>query len=332
MQFSARRIEPGSPDDEQGTPTDLGDAAEGSAAPERDEAPDAFDFWFPVAWWAFRLLAWASMFAVLAPMTLAWVGGHDLGRWLVAHAWVRILCVPVLLPFWLFSAFELRSSGRSRAARSRLAEAVGGTVAGTPHLDPALGLPEGPALRVPVGVWSMHIATWVRRSKRRTVAHATVEARTSFSFAAGDAGNQPALLQGLQESVASFAMNRMVEQTSDPARAASLAALSYLGQAPIETGQATLDRTVVLRANQPDTARDLLVAEPVRAALVAFDEPGRIWKWTLYPDSRPGLAEMRFECSGGPLDATRVSQIRALFAAALEHLAAAGVISRGNGA
>ena len=326
MPSSARRIEPRSPDDEQTNAP----AVDGVTGPSRarDEASDTFSTWFPVAWWAFKLLAWSSMFAVLAPRTLEYVGGHDFARWLVRHTWVRIVCVPVLLPFWLFSAFELRSPGRERAARSKLADAVGGTVAGTPKLDPGLGLPEGPALRVPLGVWSMHIATWVRGSKRRTVARATVEARTSFSFAAGDAGNEPALLRGLQQGATAFAMSQLAEKEADSARSASLATLSYLSEAPITTGQATLDRTVVLRANQPDTARGLLTSAPVQAALAAFDEPGRRWNWTLYPVSQAGFAEMRFECSGGPLDEARVSQIRALLAPALEHLATAGVISR----
>jgi hypothetical protein len=330
MPSSARRIEPRSPDEEQHT-TPAVCGVTGPPSPGQDKASDAFDTWFPVAWWAFKLLAWSSMFVVLAPMTLEYVGGHDLARWLVQHAWVRILCVPALLPFWLFSAFELRSPGRKSAARSKLADAVGGTVVGTPKLDPGLGLPEGPALRVPLGEWSMHISAWVRGSKRRTVARATVEARSSFSFSAGDAGNEPALLRGLQQGAMSLAMSQLAEKEADPARSASLATLSYLSEAPIATGHATLDRTVVLRANQPDTARSLLTSAAVQAALAAFDEPARRWSWTLFPESQPGFAEMRFECSGGSLDEARVSQIRALLAPALEHLAAAGVISRGSG-
>ena len=329
MSSSARRIEPRSPDDEQQEAPAVDGLTE--SAPGQDKASEAFNIWFPVAWWAFKLLAWSSMLVVLAPMTLAYVGGYDLALWLVHHAWVRILCAPLLLPFWLFSAFELRSPGRESAARSKLADAVGGTVVGTPRLDPELGLPEGPALRVPLGEWSMQIATWVRGSKRRTVARATVEARSSFSFAAGDAGNEPALLRGVQQGAMSFAMSQMTEKEVDPARAASLATLSYLGQAPMSTGNATLDRTVVLRANHPDTARGLFTAAPVQAALAAFDEAGSGWKWTLFPDSQPGLAEMRFECKGGPLDEERVSQIRALLASALEQLATAGVIARGSG-
>jgi hypothetical protein len=326
MPSSARRIEPQSPDEEDDPVPAQGRAPSlpiGKAA-----GSEAFDTWFPVAWWVFKLLAWSSFLVVLSPRVLEYVGGRDLARWLLAHTWVRVLAVPVLGPLWLFSAFELRNSGRERAARSRLADAVGGTVAGTPRLDQELGLPDGPALRVPLGEWSMHVAAWVREGRRRTVARVTTATRTSFSFSARAAGSEPALLRGLQQAATASAMAKLTEESGDPARSASLATLAYLGDAPIETGHATLDRTVVLRANQPDTARDLLTAEPVQAALAAFDEPRRRWEWTLYPGTQPGLAELRFECSGGPLDEERVLRIRALLGPALEHLATAGVISR----
>jgi hypothetical protein len=281
-----------------------------------------------VVWGIFRIVVWGTVAVFFAPRVLDYVGGHDIARWLEHHTWVRVVSIPVLLPLWLLSAFQPIDSSKGRKARAELATSVGATLVKTPGLDPTYGLAEGPGLRVPLGPWSMDIVTWMHNSTRRTVARVTVETSTSFSFAAHAASREPALLRGLQQHTMKFALGTIAGQAGDPNRAALAASLAYLGEAPITTGDAVLDRTVVLRANQTDTARALLKTGGVAQAIAAFDQQARNWEWTLQPGATPGLAEMRFECQGGALDAERVHQVQSLMSTALEHLARAGAIRR----
>ena len=183
---------------------------------------------------------------------------------------------------------------------------------------------------MPLGSWVMEIGTWALKSKRRTVARVEVDASSSFSFVARASRREPVLLRGVQQATMGFAMRHLAE-TDQAARAAGIAErMAYLGEAPVAIGDAALDRAMVLRANQPDRARALVLAGPVARAIAALEEQGRSWEWTLYPTKEPGRAEMTFECSGSMDKADRLSLARELMSGALDHLASTGAISPGT--
>lgn len=328
MPANAHEVETRSAAESRASAADEGHVLPHGAPRGQVDGSTRFDTWFPVAWWTFRILVWATAAVFLEPRWLEQVGGDDVARWLGRNAWFRWLSVPILGPMLAFSAFELRGTGRERAARAGLAAAVGGTLVKTPRVDPVLGLPEGPALRVPLGPWSMVVATWVRKRARRTMARVTVRVASSFSFLARSARSESAMLRGLQQGVVTMQLQRWAGDDGDPRRAVTWPTLAYLGEAPMRIGHAELDRTVVLRANQAETARGMLALAAVPPALAAFESLSRSWEWSLQPTERPGQAEMRFECSGGELDAERVRVLQELMGAALEYLAENGTIER----
>ncbi len=307
-------------------PRDDSAPADSIVSPEA-AGPDAFKRLFPLAWAAFQLLVWAWAAVWWHPGFLEYVGGHASARWLDQHLWVRLLCVPILAPLLLISVFQLRSSRRLTA--SELADVEGNTLLDSPGIDLTYGIPEGDTLRVPLGSWVMEIGTWVLMSKRRTVARVTVDASSSFSFVARASCREPVLLRGVQQAAMGFAM-RHVAETNQAARAAGTAErMAFLGEAPVAIGDAALERAMVLRASQPNTARVLVMAGPVARAIAALEEQGQSWEWTLYPTSEPGRAEMMFECSGSMQNADRLSLVRELMSGALDHLASIGEIGPG---
>jgi len=258
------------------------------------------------------------------------VGGRDAGRWLDQHLWVRLLCLPILAPLLLISVFQpLKGSGR-RLTAAELADVEGDTLTNSPGIDLTYGIPEEAPLRVPLGPWVMEIGTWVRKSKRRTVARVSVDSSSSFSFAARAARREPEFLRGAQQAAMGFAMRHLAEK-NEAARAAGVAErMAYLGEPPVAIGDAALDRAMVLRANQPETARALVTAGPVARAIAALEEQGRSWEWTLYPTGEPGRSEMMFECSGSMREADGLSLVRDLMSGALDHLATIGEIGPGT--
>jgi len=194
------------------------------------------------------------------------------------------------------------------------------------RIDPTYGLPDGPGLCVPLGRASMTVGTWKSRGKTCTVASVQVETRSAFSFVARGADREPAMMRGFQQLAMGHAIRQMANRTDDPRSAVAAAALAYMSEPPITTGNDALDRAVVLRSNQPDTARVLLTASAVASAIAELHARTRRWDWTFYPASTAGVAEMRLECPGTLSDAESMKLMQAPMQAALEHLETEGVL------
>ncbi len=282
---------------------------------------------FKTGWTLFRLVVWMTIAVWIHPRMLDLIGGHGIAVWLERHGWIRGLAVPPLALLGIVSAFEVIDSPARRAKLGALAGSVGATFVDPPGLDPTYGIRQGPGLRVPLGRWSMDVATWKKKSRITTVARIRVEDASEFSFAARDARGEPAVLRGLQQSTMRFAMRDVARRQADSRAAIVVHALAYLAEAPIEIGHQRLDRTLVLRSNQPDLARALFTTGAVVSAVQALNAGTPLWSWTYYPAEPAGAAEMLFEWRGGLEDAESLRVVHALLRAALEYLAGRGAIS-----
>jgi hypothetical protein len=276
----------------------------------------------------FRLFVWATIAVWVNPKLLDWIGGHGVGVWLEHHMWVRVLGAPPLFVLAFLSALEIKDTAKQRSKLAGVAGGLGGTVGRSPAIDPTYGMSDGPALRIPVGSWSMSVRVWKEKSRRRTVAQVQLDALSEFSFAARGAAREPLALRGLQQRVAGAAMRGLAERGGDPRAAVVAHTLTYLGEAPIRIGDPALDAAVVLRSNQPDAARALFGSGPVTRAVGALAARTSGWDWTLYPVQRAGSAEMKLECPGALDDGESLREIQQLLRAALEHLAERGAIGR----
>jgi len=122
----------------------------------------------------------------------------------------------------------------------------------------------------------MVVTTRVRMGARRTVARVSVNVSSSFGFLARPARREPAMLRGLQQGVMAMQLQRRASDDGDPRRAVTWPTLAYLGEAPMRVGHDELDRSVVLRANQSETARGMLTLAPVPPGLEYLAEIGTI--------------------------------------------------------
>lgn len=281
---------------------------------------------FILGWTIFRITVWIAIVVWLDPRLLKWVGGEGVGHWLMSHVWVRVLGALPLGLLAIVSAFEIINDPKRFAARETLATTVGGTVVSL-RLDPTLGVPDGPGLRVPVGHWSMTVGAWKREGRVRTMARVLVETRSSFSFVARGPRGEPELPQRLQRFAVKIAVSR-IESRAHAARGVSPGeALAYLAEPPLKTGSDAVDRVVVLRANQPDAARILFTAPAMVSAISILNAATRRWDWSFYPSESSGQAEMRLELPGGLKDEDLLRAMRTAMEAALEGMTGAGQIA-----
>ena len=289
--------------------------------------PEPMGIGFTIGWVMFRLIVWGTIAVWIHPRLLDLVGGHGIASWLEHHGWIRILAAPPLGLLGILSAFEAIDNPRQRAAGEALARSVGGTLVEPRGVDPTHGISDGPGLRVPLGRWSMEIARWKRKTRRHTIASVQVQTTSEFSFDARGTGREPAMLRGLQQSSVAFAMHQLAHRNGDPRTAAAATTLAYLAGPPIPIHNEDLDRTVVLRSNQPDAAGALFRASAVTPAIAALNARTTRWDWTFYPTGRAGAAEMQISCPGALEDAESLRLVQAPLRAALEHLADTGVIA-----
>jgi hypothetical protein len=281
---------------------------------------------FILGWTIFRITVWIAIVVWLDPRLLKWVGGEGVGHWLMGHVWVRVLGALPLGLLAIVSAFEIINDPRRFAARETLATTVGGTVVRL-RLDPTLGVPDGPGLRVPVGRWSMTVGTWKREGRIRTMARVLVETRSSFSFLARGPEREPELLQGLQQFAAKVAVPRIESQAHAAPGVSSAETFAYIAELPMKTGSDVLDGDVTLRANQPDAARVLFTTPAMVSAISILNAATRRWDWSLYPSESSGQAEMRLELPGGLKDEDLLRAMRTAIEAALEGMSGAGQIA-----
>lgn len=281
---------------------------------------------FILGWTIFRITVWIAIVVWLDPRLLKWVGGEGIGHWLVGHVWVRVLGALPLGLLALISAFEIINDPKKFAARETLATTAGGTVVRL-RLDPTLGIPDGPGLRVPVGRWSMTVGTWKREGKVRTMARVLVETRSSFSFLARGPEREPELLQGVQRFAVKVAMSRITGQANVARGVSPAETFAYIADPPMKTGSDAVDRVVVLRANQPDAARVLFTTPAMVSAISILNAATRRWDWSFYPSEPSGQAEMRLELPGGLKDEDLLRAMRTTIEAALEEMSGAGQIA-----
>ena len=289
--------------------------------------PTAVGSSFLFGWTIFRLTVWATVAVWVNPRLLGLIGGEGIARWLMDHRWVHTLSgLPIGL-LALISVLEVLNDPRKHAARQALAGSVGGTLVKLRGIDPTFGIPDGPGLRVPLGRWSMVVGTWKSKSDTRTVATVRLETRSSFSFLARGTDREPEMMRGLQQLAAGRSLRDSAEQPDDSRVAMATATFAYLSEAPVATGVSSLDRAIVLRTNQPDTARALFTASALASAIAALNERTPRWDWSLYPAETAGTAEMRLECPGSLKDADTLKAMQALMATALDEMTRAETIA-----
>ena len=281
---------------------------------------------FVLGWTIFRITVWVAIVVWLDPRLLKWVGGEAVGHWLIGHVWARVLGALPLGLLAIVSAFEIINDPKRFAARETLATTVGGSVVDL-RLDPALGIPDGPGLRVPVGRWSMTVGAWKRDGRVRTMARVLVETRSSFSFLARGPEREPELLQGLQRGAVKVAVSRIDSQASAARGVPSAETFAYIAEPPLKTGSDAVDRAVILRANQPDAARTLFTTPAMVSAISTLNAATRRWDWSFYPLESSGQAEMRLELPGGLKDEDLLRAMRTSIGAALEGMSEARQIA-----
>ncbi len=279
---------------------------------------------FVLGWTLFRLTVWAAVALWMNPRLLDFVGGESIARWILDHGWVRGVAAPPLALLALISVLEPLNDPRKRAARQELATRIGATLVDLNDLDLTYGLPDGPGLRVPLGRWSMVVATRKSRGDVHTVASAHLRTRSQLSFVARGAGREPKMMRDLQQLTAGYSL-RSAERAGEQ-RAQALDMLAYLSKPPIETGNQMLDQTVVLRANEPDLARALFTSSFTASAVAALNAKTQRWDWTFHPAGAPGRAEMRIVCPGTLNDLDTLQAVQALMKAGLEGMARSGIL------
>jgi hypothetical protein len=247
----------------------------------------------------FRIAVWVLIAVWVNPKLLDWIHAAGVGRWLLDHGWVRLLGALPLVLLGFISILEQIDHPQKLAAGRALAEATGSTLVKL-RFDPTFGIPDGPGLRVPLGVRSMVVGTWKREGDARTVATAHVETRSAFSFLARGPEREPALVHAVR---------------------------SHLSGLPITTGVDAVDHEVVLRANQADAARALFTTPAVTSALSTLNGNTRRWEMSLCLAEPAGTAELRLECPGTLRDADRVRAVQALMKAVLEGMAGLGAVA-----
>ena len=289
-------------------------------------APKGAAMSFQLGWNLFRMIVWCTIVIWAQPQLLDWIGGHQAVVWLGHHRWVWWLGVPPLALLALISVLEPLDTPQQRAKAEALAGKLGAAVVQPEGLDLTRGIRQGPGMRMPVGRWTLDVDTSKQKGRTETVARVRIERASTFSFVARSSSREPAVLRGLQQGAMAFAMRDLAQRTDDPRAAAAAQALAYLSEAPLRTGDAALDDAVVLRSNQPDTARALLTSPAVTSALMALNGATRHWDWTHYPAEPPGAAEMAIAFRG-KADEESLRAVRSLLQAALDHLTDRGALA-----
>ncbi|NOT32728.1 MAG: hypothetical protein HOP12_01015 [Candidatus Eisenbacteria bacterium] len=274
----------------------------------------------------FQLSVWTLDAVWFYPHLLDYVGGAQVANWIVDHVWVRFVTAPPLGILTILSVFSPINTPRQRAASEELATRLGATVVEHRKLDPTYGIPTAPGLRMPIDRWSMEIGTWSKDQDVRTVARVFVDVRTSFSFAARGAGREPDVLRGLQQFAMKQAMKHAAEGAGDSRAQTAAATMAYLAEPPITTGNDLLDRSMVLRANQPDAARALFRSGGMISALQVLNAKSQLWDWTFYPGTQAGLAEMQLALPGAKCDEASVRMAADVLRAALEAMVSAELV------
>lgn len=263
----------------------------------------------------FRLTIWALVLVVIDPRCLSLVGWHA-GAHSLQHSLVRWLLMPILLPFFILSAFSVRV-GR--------ATDDGADGESQPAIDPDLGLREGPLTRWPAGDATIEAATWLRSGSRSILATARVKVASGFAFSARSARMEPGWMRGFAQGV----IRKVVEQKSQSATGAEAetwASMTFLGEAPLDLGGIPNAQDIVLRANQPALAQELFSDAEVARAIGALEQLQRRWEWSLLPTGDAGDALLRFQCPGRVENAEVAAPVQALMNAAIRRLAASGTI------
>ena len=291
---------------------------------ENERIRSAFFIFFDV----FRVVVWAAVLVWSYPHALDWVGGRELARWIIAHGWIRWIVAPPLAVCAFISVLQPVNSPSDLKAADDLAESLGGTVVPHGKLDPSYGLPSGPALRVPVGAFTVDVRAWSRDRSSVTIATALVTVRGSFRFIAHGSGREPAFLGGLSQHAMGAALDQLRDRTDDPHAQQAAAEMSFATSDPVALGHEGLDRACVLRTSDAPSARALFATTDVAQALLALHAITPRWSWSLIGNGDGG-AELRLERPGSLRDADAVNALLQPMRAALEALAAAGIVVAG---
>ncbi len=273
----------------------------------------------------FRVITWAALLVWFHPHVLDYVGGRAIADAILAHGWVRWVVAVPLLPCALLSVLSPVSRPGDRAQASALATTLGGTVVGHSKLDPTYGMPNGPALRVPVARGSVDVRSWSNHRSPITRARARVAMRGGFAFSAHGSGREPALVSSLATHAMRAGVNALRERADDPRARAAAAALEFAATPPVTIGHEALDRALVLRTSDPAAARAMFATAGVADALLQLHASTPRWSWSLV-DNGDGTADLTLERPGSLGDAEAVRRLVEPMRAAIEALEAAGIV------
>lgn len=276
--------------------------------------PDRVQRLFPIAWQGFQIAMWTLMAVLVSPNLLGMLGWRTGERWLVHHALVRWGLAIVLAPGFLMSLFTLRSVGRTGEG--------GDEPEAQSAIDPTLGLRMSPVTRWPVDGTVIEAATWSLRRSRKCVASATLEVPSHLAFSARSARLEPSWFRGAAQGMMRAGIEQKRRRASG-AQAEAWDAMEFLTQAPVDVSGVPGGDAVVLRTNQPETARALFTVADVCRVIHELEEMGRTWEWSLIPNGNGAQATLRFECQGTVENAEIASRVQALMTAGIRGMARA---------
>jgi hypothetical protein len=268
---------------------------------------------FHLLWTAFRLTVWWLMLVLIWPRVLHFVGGETTARWLLHHGWARWVGLPLLLPFFIFSAFSLRVGSK--------ATADAGTGEAQPALDLELGLREGAVQRWPVDDHVIEAATWSRDGSRQCVCTAKVAVSSGHCFSARSARMEPAWFRGAAQAAMKMGIEH-ARKTGTDAQAETWDAMSFLTDAPLDLSDLPHGEDIVLRTSQPMLARALFSDSEIGCVIHELEQADRRWECSLLPDGQPGETVLRFACRGSLENAEVAGWAQRLMSAAVRRLAA----------
>jgi len=264
---------------------------------------------FQIGWVLFVITTWALVAVVVNPRVLRRVGADGLSTWLLAHAWVRWVLAPILLPFIVLSV----------STPSQVPPGTPDDPDSDP-IDPALGLRQGGTLSWRFGPHTVEAATWRARRESRFVARGKVRVESPFAFSARSSRDEPAWMRGMAQK----ALRHGLRANVDPSRTDQLdlvQELDFLSKDPIRLGLDPLSGALVLRADHPDRARALFARSAVTRAVRELERGRCRWSLSLLPSGEPGVSELYAECRGTGR-AERERLLRGLLSAVLESLPA----------
>jgi len=266
---------------------------------------------FQIVWTLFRLTVWSLMLVLFSPRTLEFVGWDGVARWLLHHAWARWVGLPLLLPFFLLSAFTFheRRSGDGEPDCSQ------------PGLDPELGLREGSVSRWPVDDNVIEAATWSRGGSHQCVATATVAVPPGFAFSARSSRMEPVWFRGAAQGAVRMGIER-ARKIDSGAHAEVWDTMAFLSDDPVDMTGIIGGESVVLRTSQPVLARTVFSDPEVGRVIGELEQADRQWEWSLLPDGHAGQAVLRFACRGRAENPEVAAWAQALMSTSIRRLAA----------